>query len=102
MSRCPSCRPVPEEIRRAADLLERRFALAVLYASRSGAERFNQFRQALSGVPPSTLAARLAELADAGLLDRRVVDGRPPRTEYRLTPAGERLAKLLDALGQLA
>jgi len=101
MSRCPSCRPVPEEIRRAADLLERRFALTVLYASRSGAQRFNQFRQALGAVPPSTLAARLAELADAGLLERRVVDARPPRTEYRLTPEGDRLAMLLDALAHL-
>jgi DNA-binding HxlR family transcriptional regulator len=89
---------VPEEIRRAADLLERRFALGVLYASASGAVRFNQFRQALGSVPPSTLAARLSELADAGLLERRVVDARPPRTEYRLTPRGRRLAALLDAL----
>ncbi len=98
MSRCRRCEPVPEEIRRAADLLERRFALGVLYACGSGAERFNQFRQVLAGVPPSTLAARLSELADAGLLERCLVDARPPRTEYRLTPRGRRFAALLEAL----
>ena len=89
---------MPEEIRRGADLLERRFALGVLYACGSGAERFNQFRQVLDGVPPSTLAARLSELAGAGLLERRLVDARPPRTEYRLTQRGRRLAMLLEAL----
>src|SRR5581483_10660426 len=94
MSRCRRCSPVPEEVRRAADLLERRWTLSVLYASLSGAERFNEFRQALGPVPPGTLAARLAELAEAGLLERRLVDARPPRAEYRLTTRGRELARL--------
>src|SRR5712692_11227223 len=100
MSRCRRCAPVPEEIRRAADLLERRWALSILYASRAGAVRFNEFRQALGPVPPGSLAARLSELAEAGLLERRVGDARPPRAEYRLTKRGRELAGLLDALGR--
>ena len=99
--RCRRCSPVPEEVRRAADLLERRWTLSVLYASRAGAARFNEFRQALGPVPPGTLAARLSELAEAGLLERRVVDARPPRAEYRLTESGRELAGLLDALTRL-
>ena len=54
---------MPEEVRRAADLLGRRYALAIVYASRSGATRFNEFRQVLGPVPPTTLSARLDELA---------------------------------------
>ena len=99
--RCRSCQPLPEDVRRAADLLGRRYALAIVYASRSGATRFNEFKQVLGPVPPTTLSARLDELAEAGVLERRVVDSRPPRTEYTLTTKGRRLADLLDSLASL-
>ena len=36
MPRCRKCQPVPEEVRRAADLLERRWLLSVLFAAMSG------------------------------------------------------------------
>src|SRR5437764_11193185 len=99
--RCRSCKPLPEEVRRAADLLGRRYALAIGYASRSGATRFNEFRQVLGPVPPTTLSARLDELAEAGVFERRVVDSRPPRTEYALTEKGRHLSALLDSLAAL-
>ncbi len=60
--------------------------------------RFNEFRQAVGPVPPRTLAARLVELEDAGVLQRVVVDSRPPRVEYRLTAEGGRLSVIVDAL----
>jgi DNA-binding HxlR family transcriptional regulator len=96
--RCRSCQPLPEDVRRAADLLGRRYALAIVYASRTGATRFNEFKQVLGPVPPTTLSARLDELAEAGVLTRRVIDSRPPRTEYTLTHKGRCLAELLDTL----
>ncbi len=102
MYRCRTCRPVPEEIRRAADLLERRWTFSIVYAAQSGAVRFNEFKQAVGPVPPRTLAARLAELEEAGVLERNVIASRPPRVEYILTPLGERLRSLMDALGQWA
>ena len=100
MSRCRPCRPVPEEVRRAAGLLERRWALSILYASVEGAERFNEFRDAVGRVPPTTLTARLTELVEAGLLERRVLDTRPPAVEYRLTLNGRRFEPLLRELGR--
>ena len=101
MSRCRKCAPVPEEVRRAADLLERRLAISILYASRAGAVRFNEFLQALGPVPPGTLAARLSDLVEAGLLERQVVDSRPPRAEYLPTRRGRELAALLDSLARV-
>ena len=65
-----SCAPLPEEVRRAADLLERRWTVSILCASHEGAVRFNEFRQVLGPIPPATLAARLAELEEAGVLER--------------------------------
>jgi DNA-binding HxlR family transcriptional regulator len=100
--RCRPCAPLPEEVRRAADLLERRWLLSVLYAAQSGALRFNEFKQVLGSVPPRTLAQRLTELEEAGLLEREVIDARPPRAEYRLTETGERFAEVVVAFSRLA
>jgi DNA-binding HxlR family transcriptional regulator len=97
--RCNRCQPLPEGVARAADLLGRRWVLAILWASsEAGAVRFNEFKQALETIPPRTLAARLVELEDAGILERRVLDARPPRVEYRLTEAGRRLGAIVEAM----
>ena len=101
--RCRSCSPLLEEVARAVDLLGRRYALAIVFAaSQSGAVRFNEFKQVLEGIPPRTLAQRLTELEEAGVLARRVVDSRPPRVEYRLTPSGKRLTQVVRALERWA
>jgi DNA-binding HxlR family transcriptional regulator len=98
--RCKQCKPLPEEVARAAELLGRRWMLAILWASaEEGAVRFNEFKQTLEGIPPRTLALRLVELENAGVLERRVLpDTRPPRVEYQLTQAGRRLGALVDAM----
>jgi DNA-binding HxlR family transcriptional regulator len=98
--RCRRRDPVPEEVRRAADLLERRWTLSILYASVEGAARFNEFRQAVGRVPPATLTARLTELVEAGLLERYVLDTRPPAVEYRLTRRGKQFEPVLRALAR--
>ena len=97
--RCRSCKPVPEEVRRAADLLERRWTISVVYASFEGAARFNEFKEACGGrIPPRTLTDRLRDLEEAGVLERHVVPASPPYAEYRLTPAGRKLAAVVAAL----
>jgi DNA-binding HxlR family transcriptional regulator len=102
MRQCRECATVPEEVRRSADLLERRWLLSVLWAAHSGAVRFNEFLQALGRVPPRTLALRLAELEQAGVLERQIFDARPPRVEYRLTEKGKRLGLIVKALEQVS
>jgi DNA-binding HxlR family transcriptional regulator len=103
MWRCKTTSLVPEEVRRVADLLERRHAVSILYASHQGCTRFTEFRQALGGeIPPGTLAQRLVELERAGVLRREVTDARPPRVEYVLTTQGQALRELVDALAHWA
>jgi DNA-binding HxlR family transcriptional regulator len=102
MWRCKEAALVPEEVRRAADLLERRYAVSILYASHQGCTRFTEFRHALGAIPPGTLAQRLVELEKAGVLRREVTDARPPRVEYVLTAEGRSLGALLDALAAWA
>ncbi|HEY6605967.1 MAG TPA: helix-turn-helix domain-containing protein [Gaiellaceae bacterium] len=101
--RCRSCPPLPEEVRRAASLLERRWTVSIIYVSHEGgAVRFNEFLHALGSIPPATLAQRLTDLEDAGVLEREVIDARPPRVEYRLTERGRQLRSLVNALAAFA
>jgi len=93
---------VPDDVRRAATVLERRYAVSILYASHHGCTRFTEFRQALGTIPPGTLAQRLGELETAGVLRRELRDTRPPHVEYVLTTDGQRLRALLDALASWA
>jgi DNA-binding HxlR family transcriptional regulator len=85
-----------------ADLLERRWTLATIYACSNGAARFNEFRQSLPGVSPTTLSDRLEQLEEAGVVTRELVPGRPPHAEYRLTAKGKRLATAVTELLQRA
>ena len=100
--RCRSCAPLPEEVRQAANLLERRWTVSILYVSHEGAVRFNEFQQALGGIPPATLTQRLTDLEEAGVLERKVIDSRPPHVEYRLTRRGRELRALMSALARFA
>ena len=83
-----------------AKLLERRWTLGTIYACSSGAVRFNEFRQSLPGVSPTTLSERLEQLETAGIVERELISGRPPHAEYRLTPKGKRLATAVSGLLQ--
>ena len=96
--RCNNCQPVPQELRAAAGLLERRWTMATIYACSSGAHRFNEFRQSLPGVSPTTLSERLEQLEAARIVERRLVPGRPPHTEYLLTRHGKQLARAVAGL----
>jgi DNA-binding HxlR family transcriptional regulator len=98
--RCRDCKPVPPELRAAAGLLERRWTMATIYACASGATRFNEFRQSLPGVSPTTLSERLEQLEQAGIVERHLVAGRPPHSEYTLTPRGEQIALAVAGLLQ--
>ena len=98
--RCRSCSPVPSELRSVAELLERRWTLGTIYACSSGAARFNEFRQSLPGISPTTLSERLEHLESAGIVERQLIPGRPPHAEYRLTVKGRRLATAVSGLLQ--
>jgi DNA-binding HxlR family transcriptional regulator len=92
------CQPVPEEVRQTADLLERRWQLSIVYAALTGALRFNEFADAVSGISPRMLSERLRDLEAAGLIDRTVLPTSPPTVEYRLTARGRQLGPIIDAM----
>jgi DNA-binding HxlR family transcriptional regulator len=92
------CQPVPVEVRQTADLLERRWQLSIIYAALTGALRFSEFADAVAGISPRMLSERLRDLEAAGLVQRAVIPTSPPTVEYRLTPRGQRLGPLVEAM----
>ena len=94
----PRCMPVPEEVRQAADLLERRWQLSIIYAALTGALRFTEFADAVAGISPRMLSERLRDLEAAGLIERKVIPSSPPKVEYRLTSRGRQLGPIIDVI----
>lgn len=97
----PACLTLWDLVRRLglADVLLRRWSLAVLAAIRAGHRRFSAVRSAIPRITDRALTLTLKELQGAGLVDRRVIDGSPPATAYQPTA---RAARLMGALGALA
>ena len=92
------CQPVPLEVRETASLLERRWQISIIYAALNGAERFNEFSDAVSGISPRMLSERLRDLESAGLIERTVLPTSPPTVEYRPTERGKRLGPVIEAM----
>lgn len=81
----------------ALKLVGDRWALLAIRELGFGVTRFNDIRTR-TGAPRASLAARLRELEDAGLVERRCYSSHPPRDEYVLTPAGRELGPVLREL----
>lgn len=81
----------------ASEILNERWTPLVLRELLSGSTRFNEVRRGVPRMSPSLLSSRLKLLERVGILDRREsAEGGP---EYRLTPAGEELRPIIEALG---
>ena len=83
------------------DLVGCKWSLAVLAQIRAGLMRPGEIERAIAGLSKKVMNERLRKLHRFGIIDRRVFAEVPPRVEYRLTPFGERFAKLLDGIDRL-
>lgn len=84
-------------VARALEKLGDRWSLLVIRDLTSGPKRFTDLMGRLGGITPKTLSQRLHDLEEAGVID---VDREPGRREvwYRLSPAGEDVGPVIDAL----
>jgi len=81
------------------DLIGERWTVLILRdLFRHGAVRFQDLQDSLSGIAPNTLSARLKDLEQNGLVERRTYSEHPPRLEYQLTDRGKSLGPILKAL----
>jgi len=86
--------PLADALTRVGD----RWTLLVVAALLDGPMRFNELQDALDGIAPNILSARLKALAEHALLVQRPYSERPPRFVYELSAAGQELAGALRLL----
>jgi len=60
--------------------------------------RFCRLQDAVGGVNPRTLSARLGKLEEMGILSKETYSQIPPHTEYSLTPKGQDLLPILERM----
>jgi DNA-binding HxlR family transcriptional regulator len=79
---------------------QRKWSLPILHALARKAQRFGELKAALPGATPRALSMALKDLVAAGLVERRVLDGFPPRTEYALQQKARAVAPLLEQMAR--
>ena len=89
-------------LERAFGFLGKRWNGVILATLLPGSASFSELKRAVRGSSDSVLADRLAELGQAGLVDRSVEGGPPVAVSYRLTPAGQALLPVLRDLATWA
>ena len=65
-----------------------------------GTKRFGELKKSIVSVSQKVLTAQLRDMEESGLVSRRVYAEVPPRVEYSLTPLGQSLRPILDAMQQ--
>ncbi len=83
-------------VSKAMELLDERWTMLVVRELVTGSTRFNELRRGLPKMSPTLLSKRLSQLARAGVIERRASGS---DVQYLLTPAGEELRPILEALG---
>lgn len=62
--------------------------------------RFNELRKDLEGISQKVLTDSLRAMEEDGIITRTVYAEVPPRVEYALSPLGESMKPILDAMEQ--
>ena len=92
------CVAADESLVRAFDLLGKRWTGVLLGTLRGGPVGFRALARAVPGISDSVLSDRLGELAEAGLVARKVAEGPPVSVTYTLTEAGRALLPALEQI----
>jgi DNA-binding HxlR family transcriptional regulator len=72
--------------------------LLIVILDRTKIRRYAELRRMLRGITPKMLAQQLREMERNGLIKRTVYAEVPARVEYQLTPFGETLRPVIDAM----
>ena len=91
-------RPAETPLAAALDAVGDRWTLLVVEALLDGPRRFGDLQEAVPGIAPNILTARLRLLEDQALVIAQPYQDRPPRFVYELSAAARELAGALRLL----
>lgn len=88
-----------EGVEQALRMLEGRWKFLILFQLFGGqVMRFSDLERAIPAVTQKMLAQQLRQLEKDGIVHRTVYPVIPPKVEYSLTPWGQSLCPVLDAI----
>lgn len=79
-------------------LIGNKWCVLILRDLGDGTKRFSELQRSIGHISQKVLTSQLRKMEQDGLLTRTVYAEVPPRVEYSLTPLGESLAPILDAM----
>lgn len=85
-------------VERTLEVIGGRWKVLILRELFSGVKRFGQLHRALHGITQKMLTQQLREMEQDGIIHREVYLQVPPKVEYSLTPQGESLKPIIDAM----
>ena len=75
-----------------------RWKIPLIFHLLGGAKRFSELFRALNGVTQKMLTQQLREMERHGLVKRQIYAQVPPKVVYSLTPLGQSLKPVVDAM----
>lgn len=94
--RCPSSYHCPVEA--TLELIGGKWKALILWHLTGKTLRYSQLHRLLPDATHKMLTQQLRDLEENGLITRRVYPEVPPRVEYSLSPFGETMYPILDAM----
>lgn len=82
----------------AASIIGAKWTPQILYALCQEKNHFCELQDAVGGINPRTLSARLSELETMGVIAKSMPDGLSGRAEYVLTEKGKDLIPILESM----
>lgn len=70
----------------------------IIHLIRNETNRYSSMQKAITEISKQTLTNQLRELEADGIIERIVFPEVPPRVEYKITPHGETLLPIIDAM----
>jgi DNA-binding HxlR family transcriptional regulator len=92
-SRQPKC---PAEI--TLSVISGRWKFLILWHLFQGTKRFSELLRGIEGITQKMLTQQLREMEKDEIINRKVYPQVPPKVEYSLTPLGQSLKSVLDAM----
>jgi len=94
----PAARREPSPLEAALERVGDRWSFLIVEALLDGPRRFNELAEAVPGIAPNILSARLRRLERERIVVGMPYQQRPPRMSYALTADGRDLASALRLL----
>jgi len=89
-------------VRQVINIIGDKWTLPVLYVLTSGTKRYSELQRQIPGISKKMLTQTLRQLESDNIINRKVYPVVPPKTEYNLTPFGEKLIEPITTLADWA